>query len=128
MWPPRCLRFSTEPSTKRNSEDNLAEKLRALLLQPIRNRSRPQDVYDIASRFREFGGTLDLAKISEFLLKKAQARNIQPTKSSFDESVRSRAAAGYDTQIRAEAPNAFIPLEEAWPEVLGLVSRLTIPD
>jgi len=119
---------SSEPLLRCSLEDNLAEKLRALLQQPIRNRSRPQDVYDIASRVREFGGALDLAKISEFLLKKAQARNIQPRKSSFDESVRSRAAASYDIQIRAEAPNAFIPFEEAWPEVLSVVSRLAIPD
>lgn len=118
---------TSEPLLSCSLEDNLAEKLRALLQQPIRNRSRPQDVYDIASRVREFGENLDRAKISAFLLRKAEARDIQPRKSSFDESVRSRAGASYDTQIRSEAPNAFIPFDEAWAEVLGLVSQLTIP-
>ncbi len=119
---------STEALSRCSLEDTLAEKLRALLQQPIRNRSRPQDVYDIASRIREFGDKLDHVKMSTFLLRKAQARAIDPRKSSFDESVRSRAAAIYETQIREEAPKAFINFDEAWAEVLRLVDKLDIPD
>ena len=37
------------------------------------------------------------------------------------------AAIGYDAQIRPFTTQ-FIPLDEAWSEVLGFVSRLEIPD
>ena len=54
-------------------EDILAEKLRALLQQPIRKRSRPQDVFDLASMISQVGAGLDIAKISRFLIEKAAA-------------------------------------------------------
>ncbi len=108
-------------------DDIIAEKLRALLQQIPRNRSRPQDVFDIASMVRRHGTTIDLGKVSTFLVRKSQARGIVPTKCAFDESVRGRAAWNYAEEIRPFT-TAFIPFEEAWTEVLRLVSRLTIPD
>jgi predicted nucleotidyltransferase component of viral defense system len=107
-------------------EDILAEKLRALLQQPIRKRSRPQDVFDIASATRRFGDELDLGKISRYLVRKAEARDIHPRKDSFDDTVRSHAATGYDVLIGRNAPD-FIPFETAWVEVLELVAKLEIP-
>ena len=101
--------------------------MRALLQQLIRNRSRPQDVYDIASRMREYGEQLDMAKISEFLLRKSKARDIEPRKSSYDEFVKQQAMINYEEQIRSQATE-FIPFEAAWSEVLALISRLSIPD
>jgi predicted nucleotidyltransferase component of viral defense system len=108
-------------------EDILAEKLRALLQQPIRKRSRPQDVFDIASMIRQAGGGLDLAKVSDFLLQKAAARDIQPRKGSFDDIVRALAVEGYDAQIGPNTPD-FIIFDEAWSQVLEFVSKLEIPD
>jgi predicted nucleotidyltransferase component of viral defense system len=117
----------TKPIRVCSLEDILAEKLRALLQQLIRKRSRPQDVYDIASRMRARGGQVNLAKISEFLLRKSGARGIEPRRSSYDESVKQRAIVNYQVEIRAQVTE-FIPFEEAWSEVLSLVSRLSIPE
>ena len=108
-------------------DDILAEKLRALLQQIPRNRSRPQDVYDIASMVRKHSAVIDLGKVSSFLLQKAKARQIVATKSAFDAKVREKASATYDAQIR-NFTTAFIPFEDAWAELLTFVSRLSIPD
>jgi predicted nucleotidyltransferase component of viral defense system len=47
-------------------EDIIAEKLRAILQQVVRNRSRPQDVYDIARAYRIYGPDIDFAKVLTF--------------------------------------------------------------
>lgn len=128
-----CETFEKQLSPETNSirvctlEDIIAEKLRALLQQPIRNRSRPQDVYDIASRLREFGEKIDLTKVSAFLLKKATARGISARKSSFDEKVRVLAMANYDEEIKVQA-TVFISFDEAWNELILFVSILSIPE
>lgn len=49
-------------------EDILAEKLRALLQSPIRNRERHQDVYDIARMVRQHDAGLNRTKIAAFLI------------------------------------------------------------
>jgi hypothetical protein len=98
-----------------------------LLQQPIRKRSRPQDVFDIASMIRQAGASLDVAKISDFLVQKAAARDIQPRKDSFDDTVRALAIEGYEAQIGPNTPD-FITFDEAWSLVLEFVSKLRIPD
>lgn len=118
---------SAKPMRVCTLNDIIAEKLRALLQQVPRRRSRPQDVFDIASVIRRHGDTVDLGKISAFLLQKSEAREIIATKSSFNESVREKAAVTYDQEVRPFT-TAFIPFDEAWEDVLRLVSRLSIPD
>ena len=117
----------TKPVLVCTLEDIISEKLRALLQQIMRNRWRPQDVYDIASVSRRFPGALDLGKVSKFLIGKASARNISPAKRSFDESIRARAQDPYDVEIRAQT-REFIPFDEAWSAVLRLVAALDIPE
>ena len=107
-------------------EDIVAEKLRALLQQPIRNRSRPQDVFDIASVIRRFGESLDLEKVTRYLLEKAAARGIDARKDRFDDDVRDRATVGYDALVGRSDPD-FIPFGDAWAVVLDVVSKLEIP-
>ena len=107
-------------------EDIVAEKLRALLQQPVRNRTRSQDAFDIARATRTEADRLDLDKVSRFLIAKAKARDITATKSAFDEDVRDRARAGYD-ELRHSTGDQFIAFEEAWARVLRLVSRLNVP-
>jgi predicted nucleotidyltransferase component of viral defense system len=127
-----CETILWKPSPSGNAirscslEDQIAEKLRALLQQVPRNRSRPQDVFDIASQVRENRMKLDLGKISDFLLRKSEGRIDSPRKSSFDDEVRRRAEAVYAKEISAQT-SAFIPFEEAWREVLQLVRELSIP-
>lgn len=108
-------------------DDIIAEKLRSLLQQPIRNRHRKQDVLDIAVMMTRRGSELDREKISRFLIEKAHAREIEPKRSSFDEVVRDHAQLDYE-QLRNDAGGDFIPFEEAWAIVLGLVGELNLPD
>lgn len=108
-------------------EDILAEKLRALLQQPIRNRNRRQDVYDIAHMTQLHGDSLDRGKIAEFLLSKAAARNVTVRRSAFDAEVKQRASYQYEYLFSHLDPD-FIPFDEGWAGVLKLVSELSIPD
>jgi predicted nucleotidyltransferase component of viral defense system len=107
-------------------EDILAEKARSLLQQKTRNRNRYQDVYDIAKYVRQH--TIDRDKIGRFLVQKATIRDIEVRKSSFDEVIRKMAYEDYDARIHEQAPNNFIPFDEAWQDVVELVKSLDIPD
>jgi predicted nucleotidyltransferase component of viral defense system len=107
-------------------DDILAEKLRSLLQQRTRNRNRSQDVYDIAKYVRQH--TLDRDKIGRFLMEKANVREIDVRKSSFDDVIRTMAFEDYDARIREQAPNHFIPFDDAWRDVVSLVQSLNIPD
>jgi predicted nucleotidyltransferase component of viral defense system len=120
--------FSANSSSVRvcTLEDIVAEKLRALLQQVPRRRSRPQDAFDIASMTR-LRGDLDLAKVSAFVTRKSEARAISPKKSSYDATVRELARKGYDDLIKPEMAR-YISFDDAWQEVLSLVHRLAIPD
>lgn len=77
----------------------VAEKLRALLQQEIRDRYRRQDIYDIAFLLdhRDFGPE-DLAAIHAALLEKCGIRGIHPTVDTFDApEVRRRAELNWKT-------------------------------
>jgi predicted nucleotidyltransferase component of viral defense system len=109
-------------------EDILAEKLRALLQQVIRNRTRPQDAFDIARMMRDHGASLDLGKITTFLREKCAAREVPLSRSAFaGEDVRQRASFEYDT-VLAISQESWIPFDEAWRAVQELVSKLGVPD
>ena len=108
-------------------EDILAEKLRALLQQPSRNRHRQQDPMDIANMLRKHGSEIDRRKIAEYLLLKCQSRGIEARKSAFDDDIRARAYYQYETLFSSTEPD-FIPFDQAWRDVTTLVSMLAIPD
>lgn len=88
-------------------EDIVAEKLRALLQQPIRNRNRSQDAYDIARLVRRERHRIDSKKTSAYLLKKARARAIEPRRSSFDDDIKSRAAYAYGHFFRRSIQTSY---------------------
>jgi predicted nucleotidyltransferase component of viral defense system len=68
------------------AEELIAEKLRALLQQPIRNRNRRQDVYDIAFLIEANQPGLEArAQILGILLEKCRTRNITPDRNSINE-------------------------------------------
>ena len=77
----------------------IAEKFRALLQQPIRNRYRRQDVYDIA--FLTKTNSLaddDRAKILTTLVEKCLTRGIEPNRTSIDDpEIMKRAQADWET-------------------------------
>lgn len=77
----------------------IAEKLRALLQQPIRNRYRRQDVYDISFLIRKKQlSDEDLEKILNTLVEKCRTRSIEPTIESInDPEISRRAEADWET-------------------------------
>jgi len=94
----------------------VAEKLRALLQQPHRNRHRRQDVYDIAFLLdhRDIGPE-DLAAIHAALVEKCLIRGIHPTGDTFDDpEIRRRAEVDWQT-LKLEVENLpdFDPTFEA---------------
>lgn len=115
----RGLRVST-------LEDIAAEKLRALLQQVPRNRSRPQDVYDLAALLAR-GIPLDLVKVSAYLKRKAAARGITPSRAAFDDQRVWRRAEQDYSALRNTVSGEFISFGLAKAAVLGLVSRLELP-
>jgi predicted nucleotidyltransferase component of viral defense system len=80
-------------------EDIVAEKLRALLQQPIRNRLRRQDIYDILWIVTNFEITAMQREKIHFALKaKADARDVEATRNSFDDpEIKRRAGAEWNS-------------------------------
>ena len=104
-------------------DDIVAEKLRAILQQVIRNRTRPQDVYDVARAFRNDRNRLDLDKIRIYLRAKSEARGIDARRDSFNGATRALAHVGY-SEMREDLGPEFIEFDEAWRAVLALVDLI----
>lgn len=84
----------------------IAEKLRALLQQPSRDRYRRQDIYDIAYLLDEHAlNSADIAQIYTTFVEKCATRDIIPGPQSLaDPEVRRRAAADWST-LKLELAN-----------------------
>jgi predicted nucleotidyltransferase component of viral defense system len=101
VYSSRTLRLSEAGVAVRafTLQEIIAEKFRALLQQPSRDRYRRQDIYDIA--YLVEGRTLDagdLMQILDILLKKCRSRDIEPSKGAIrNPEVIRRAAADWDT-------------------------------
>ncbi len=108
-------------------DDIAAEKLRSLLQQPIRNRHRSQDVYDLSLIYRNHRHDLDFPQIRDFLIKKARPRGIEPLASSFDGVIREMAKLEYEERIKQQSKDNYIPFEAAWSDVMGMVATLELP-
>lgn len=108
-------------------EDIVAEKLRALLQQPIRNRYRCQDVLDLAVVLQR-NQALDILRVREYLMAKSAARGIAPTNGAFrNEEVRRRAQQGYQS-LEGTSRLTFVPFSAAFEAILSLVESLNLPD
>lgn len=105
----------------------IAEKLRALLQQPIRKRNRRQDVYDIAHLITQNEIDVDArAEILSTLIEKCRSRGIEPSQSSLDNpEVRERAAREWDT-LRLEVAG-LQPFEEQFALVSEFYRALAWP-
>jgi len=107
-------------------EDIVAEKLRALLQQVPRNRTRPQDVLDIAVCLRD-GAHLRPEIVTGFLLQKAASRNIEVNLKGFlAEELWQRAEQGY-AELERTTRTKFISFGQAKELVLAFVRILAIP-
>lgn len=105
----------------------IAEKFRALLQQPIRNRYRRQDVYDIAFLIETNPlGDDDRAKILATFVEKCRTRGIVPNAVSIDDpEIVKRAQADWDT-LRLELSD-LPPFEERFAIVRELYASLPWP-
>lgn len=102
----------------------IAEKFRALLQQPIRNRYRRQDVYDIAFLVETNALSADdRAQILTTLIEKCRTRSIEPDIMSIDDpEILKRAQADWDT-LKLELSN-LPPFEERFAIVRELYVSL----
>ncbi len=107
-------------------EDIVAEKLRALLQQPLRNRTREQDLLDIAVILRAHPG-FDGVRVAAYLLRKAAARNVPVSRRAFhDPRVISLAQQDY-AALAQTTRTSFIPFGEALASLHTFVAALAIP-
>lgn len=105
-------------------EDILAEKLRSILQQKIRNRNRSQDVYDIALFAKSHADSINWQTVYTYFAIKCHARGIIADKKEFDMVIREMAYKNYDKEIQRQTRNAFIPFDEAWHAVETVVEGL----
>jgi len=106
-------------------EDIIAEKLRALLQQVPRNRTRPQDVLDIVVALNR-GARLRPDVVADFLLRKAASRNIEVSMELFQaEELWSRAEQGY-VELQSTARDLFVPFDDAKKTLLAFIGTLPL--
>ncbi|MFT4039462.1 MAG: nucleotidyl transferase AbiEii/AbiGii toxin family protein [Thermomicrobiales bacterium] len=108
-------------------EDIVAEKLRALLQQPIRNRLRRQDLLDIAVILRG-QPELSRGRVAQFLVTKADARNVPVSRAAFhNPGVAERASRDY-AALEITTRASFIPYDEALRLLHAFVEELPLPE
>lgn len=100
-------------------KDLIAEKLRALLQQPIRKRNRRQDVYDIDHLIQGFPLLEDEKQgLLEALREKCAARGIDPREESLsDDEVKERARAEWDTLAQEIGEEGLPDFDECFARV-----------
>ncbi|MBA2278615.1 MAG: nucleotidyl transferase AbiEii/AbiGii toxin family protein [Chloroflexia bacterium] len=108
-------------------EDIVAEKLRALLQQPIRNRDRRQDLLDLAIVLSS-DTELDRERVARFLIRKAAARRVPVSRAAFhDPDVLIRAERDYSA-LRTTTRHRFAPFVDADALLHAFVATLPIPE
>jgi predicted nucleotidyltransferase component of viral defense system len=106
-------------------EDIIAEKLRALLQQVPRNRTRPQDVLDIVVALNR-GAYLRPDVVADFLRRKAASRNVEVSMNLFlAEELWSRAEQGY-AELQSTARDLFVPFGVAKEILLAFIATLPL--
>lgn len=106
----------------------IAEKLRALLQQPLRNRSRRQDVFDIDWLVRQYApDKTQQSAILHSLCAKSEDRDVVITPESLEQpAVRERAQREWNT-LKMEIGAALPPFDEAFARVNAFYRTLPWP-
>lgn len=108
-------------------EDIVAEKLRALLQQPIRNRERRQDLLDVAV-ILQARPDLDRRRVARFLQEKAEARMVPVSRTAFRHpEIERRARESYDA-LAITTRAAFVPFDRALAALLEFVDELPMSE
>lgn len=106
--------------------DVIAEKIRSLLQQVVRERNRRQDVYDLHFLLLLFSEIDQVEKkaILDSLIKKSASRGISVTKDSFDDpEIKSRARHEYES-LRDEIEDDLPDFEESFGAVVDFYKGL----
>jgi predicted nucleotidyltransferase component of viral defense system len=107
----------------------LAEKLRSLLQQPIRNRNRRQDVYDVhllVNQCTTFSKE-EQVRLLEILIASCQERDIEATQTSMaNPKVKGMAEEGYE-DLQPEIDGALPSFEDAYSVVQTFYEKLPWP-
>ena len=118
---------ATDTITAYGLADLVAEKFRALLQQPIRNRYRRQDIYDLYMLSTRLIDESMKGSILRSFMMKSRARDIEPTPDSMDDrEVKSHAAEDYQTlenEVLGELPD----FDTAYAAVVALYQSLPWP-
>lgn len=98
--------------------DVLAEKLRAILQQPIRNRTRRQDIYDVAHLINYFPlSAEEQAHLQKTLIQKCKARHFTPDKKGLANwEVRKRSESEWDN-MKAELDDPLPDFNQTYNQV-----------
>jgi hypothetical protein len=106
--------------------DLVAEKFRAMIQQPVRNRVRRQDAYDLYCLLESQGRRLEELSIQvrEALVRKAEGRGIEVTRESLrNPEVERRSKAEYP-QLQAEIQRALPAFDEVYGKVRAYYEEL----
>lgn len=108
----------------------IAEKYRALLQQPSRNRERYQDVYDISLLLNEVTDWThsERKSLHECIVASARSRDLEARLESMrDSEVRSRAAKGY-IDLQAEIDGPLADFDQTYAAVQAFYEGLPWPE
>ena len=112
-------------------DDIIAEKLRSLLQQVPRNRTRPNDVFDIWFYTTKARNALDSSLISMYLQQKSvdkEGLGEIRKQMFYAPEIRERAQVDYDQIETRLPPNSGFPdFSSAFSRVLAFVEELDIP-
>lgn len=110
--------------------DLVAEKIRSILQQAVRNRSRRQDIFDI-HMILSSGLNVDeveKGKILRSLIEKSESRNITPNEESLDDlEIRQRSQAEYHTLQDELAEGQLPDFDESYDLVVDFYRSLPWP-
>lgn len=113
-------------------EDIVADKLKAILQQPLRDVYRPADLFDLYYVATALGDAFDREKVTRFLVEKSASWDDVPavTRAAFrDPAVAAHATARFDEVADQLPPTFQMPsADEAFEAVLGLVEALDLPE
>lgn len=110
--------------------DLVAEKYRAMLQQPERNRVRRQDAYDLAHLLGTQGPTLkqQSAAVLGAVRAKCEARGLNPEKTSLRSPEIKRRSAQEYPQLAGEIERPLPAFEDVWTRVVGYYEELPWQD
>lgn len=107
----------------------MAEKLRAIVQQKIRNRYRRQDIYDIARILSQRSLTADeVAKVFSIFLEKCRNRDIAPTRGMMDDRELYERSREKYAEMKFDQMSVSLDFEADFAMIVGLYQSMPWSD